>query len=105
MFDFILKGTTVKRKSTWTVYDLVQAIQAVRSGQMNVLKAATAYGIPKSSLYDYVNGRTGSRLRLINRIPQASVTITQVNEAIGLAFPYLHLNSPRPDLRGQNFDP
>lgn len=63
---------------------------------MNVLKAATTYGIPKSSLYDYVNGRTGARLRLIRHLPQVSqdaITITQVNEAIGLAFPYLYMKN------------
>ncbi|GAB6028199.1 hypothetical protein CHUAL_002398 [Chamberlinius hualienensis] len=42
----------------WTVTDLVQAMEAVQKGEMNLTQASVTYGIPKTSLFYYVKGKT-----------------------------------------------
>lgn len=45
-----------KRKQ-WTNEQMLEAIEAVRSGTMSTYKAAETYGVPRSSLNDRIQGR------------------------------------------------
>ena len=44
-------------KKSWTVESLEEAMQAVRDKKLSIRAASCAYGIPRSTLYDYLTGK------------------------------------------------
>ena len=48
-------------KNKWTDEQLQAALQAIRSGEMKPYSAAIRFGIPSSTLYDHMHGKSKKR--------------------------------------------
>lgn len=46
-----------QKRKQWTMEAMEAAMNRVKNGELSVLRAATLYGIPKSTLYDRVSGK------------------------------------------------
>ena len=50
-----------RSKSTWTDSQLKAAVADVQSGKLGIRAAARKHGIPRSSLYDHLSGKSSKR--------------------------------------------
>jgi hypothetical protein len=53
-----------KYRSTYKQEDIAAALHAVRSGAMSRHKAASAFSIPRSTLRDKLDGRSGEKVEM-----------------------------------------
>lgn len=67
--------------TTWTQDDLEKALEAIRTGQTTVQKAATEYGIPTGTLYGRCK-REKIELSRSNPTPWSQDAMTEALEAI-----------------------
>ena len=77
LFHSALMAKKPSGSKSWTKQDLENAVVAIREEKMSMRKAAEAYGVPKSTLYDHVKGKVevGSR-------PGPPTVLTSVEESM-----------------------
>lgn len=69
--------------TTWTPDDLERALEAIRSGQTTVQRAAADFGIPSGTLYGRCK-REGIELSRSNPTPWSEDAMTEALEAVRL---------------------
>jgi len=91
--------------TTWTPEDLERALEAIRSGQTTVQRAAADYGIPSGTLYGRCK-REGIELSRSNPTPWSEDAMTEALEAVRLGQmsinqAAIHYNLPYSSLYGR----
>jgi len=57
LFLHVFISVVMAKRSNWTQEDLVRAVDDIKVNNLSYRKAAEKYGIPKSTLCDYVRGK------------------------------------------------
>ncbi|XP_031787171.1 protein bric-a-brac 2 isoform X2 [Nasonia vitripennis] len=91
--------------TTWSPADLDRALEAIRSGQTSVQRAATEYGIPSGTLYGRCK-REGIELSRSNPTPWSEDAMTEALESVRLGHmsinqAAIHYNLPYSSLYGR----
>uniref|UniRef100_A0A1B6D8Y0 HTH psq-type domain-containing protein n=1 Tax=Clastoptera arizonana TaxID=38151 RepID=A0A1B6D8Y0_9HEMI len=91
--------------TTWNPEDLERALEAIRSGQTTVQRAATEYGIPSGTLYGRCK-REGIELSRSNPTPWSEDAMTEALEAVRMGQmsinqAAIHYNLPYSSLYGR----
>lgn len=91
--------------TTWNPDDLERALEAIRSGQTTVQRAASEYGIPSGTLYGRCK-REGIELSRSNPTPWSEDAMTEALEAVRLGQmsinqAAIHYNLPYSSLYGR----
>lgn len=68
-----------RNSRTWTNEDLKNALEAVKTKQMNTSQASKTFGIPYNSLLMYVHGKYGKTIN-IDLPPSQTVSTTKSQE-------------------------
>ena len=67
VFIILLHSALMASKNppkSWTQQDLANAVEAIGKKELSIRKAGQAYGVPKSTLFDYLKDNTDVEKRL-----------------------------------------
>ncbi|XP_024526055.1 uncharacterized protein LOC112344834 [Selaginella moellendorffii] len=68
-----------KKVGCWTEKALMEAMEAIKNNTLTICKASRAYGIPRTTLRNWITGRTRSR----KRGPHTSLAFEQGDSSLG----------------------